>query len=129
MNKILIIACFIVFLTAGICSAQEFVLTPEQAVKAIMIKAERDSLRIVTEFQQTENDSLKSGIKIRDNLLELKDMEIAIQDSTINRKDQQIQKLEMRGVEIREIKTGFLTWAGVIVSSVAAGMIIGIIIK
>ena len=107
----------------------QYNLDSVQAVKTLKIKAERDSLLIVTDYLHTENDSLKSGIVIRDNKLKLKQDIINMQDTILLYKDKQIYKLENTQVVKEEIKTKWYVYAGIIISSVCAGIITGLVIK
>lgn len=118
----------IILLSSTICSGQYY-LDSTNAAKTIKIKFQRDSLLIVTDYQQTENDSLKSGIILRDKKLGLKDLEIAMQDTIIKRQDNQLRIFENKPIEVREIKTSFWTYAGIAVSGIATGLIIGIVVK
>ncbi len=127
--KPLIIACFIILLMSEICSAQFQAPDSIQVKKTIAIKAQRDSLLIVTEYFQTENDSLKSGIAIRDNKLKLKQSLIDMQDTIILYKDKQIYKLENTPIVKEVIKTKWYVYAGIIISSICAGIITGLVIK
>lgn len=115
-------------LISTICYSQ-YNLDSIQAVKTLKIKAERDSLLIVTDYFQIENDSLKSGIAIRDNKLKLKQSLIDMQDTIILYKDKQIYKLENTPIVKEVIKTKWYVYAGLIVSSFAAGIITGLVIK
>jgi hypothetical protein len=55
---------------------------------------------------------------------------IAMYDTVINNKEQQIKLLEMKPQQVIQVsETKWYTWAGVIVSSVAAGIVTGLIIK
>lgn len=126
--KPLIIVFFIILLISEICSAQ-FNLDSTQAIKTIKIKYERDSLLIVTDYFQTENDSLKSGISIRDNIIFHKQNIIDMQDTIILYKDKQIYKLENTPIVKEVIKTKWYVYAGIIISSVCAGIITGLLIK
>lgn len=127
MNKVLIIACFIILLMSETCSAQYY-LDSTQAVKTLRIKYERDSLLITSEFLNVENDSLKSRTALLDRKLELKQNIIDMQETVITYKDKQILKLEQTPVIKEFITTKWYVWAGVIISSVCAGIITGLII-
>lgn len=125
MNKLFLITFLLI---STICYSQ-FNLDSTQARKTIKIKEQRDSLLIVTDYFQTENDSLKSGIKIRDSKINAKQNIIDMQDTIIMYKDKQINKLENTPIIKEVVRTKWYTWAGVIISSVCAGLITGIFIK
>ena len=110
-------------------SFSQYYLDSAQAVKTIKIKAQRDSLLIVNDFLHTENDSLKSGIAIRDLKINAKQNIINMQDTIMLYMEKRIKKLENTPIIKEEIKIKWYVWAGVIVSSICAGMITGFIIK
>ena len=110
-------------------SFSQYYLDSAQAIKTIKIKAQRDSLLIVTDYLQTENDFLKSGIAIRDMKISSKQNIINMQDTIILYMEKQIKKLENTPIIKQEIKTKWFVWAGVVISSLCAGMITGFIIK
>ena len=125
MNKLIL---FILLLLSNVTFSQ-YVLDSSQAVKTIKIKAQRDSLLIVNDFLHTENDSLKSGIAIRDLKINAKQNIINMQDTIMLYMEKQIKKLENTPIIKEEIKIKWYVWAGVIVSSICDGMITGFIIK
>ena len=110
-------------------SFSQYYLDSAQAINTIKIKAQRDSLLIVTDYLQTENDFLKSGIAIRDMKISSKQNIINMQDTIILYMEKQIKKLENTPIIKQEIKTNWFVWAGVVISSLCAGMITGFIIK
>jgi hypothetical protein len=103
-------------------SFAQFNFDSVQVKKIRLIIEERDFLKV-------ENDSLISRCKLFDKKISLLNLEIEMQDTIISYKEKQIKLLESKPIEVREIKTHWYTWAGVIVSSIATGLIIGVIIK
>lgn len=125
MSKIILL----ILLLMPAVSFSQYYLDSAQAIKTIKIKAQRDSLLIVTDYLHTENDSLKSGIAIRDLKINAKQNIINMQDTIMLYMEKQIKKLENTPIIKEEIKIKWYVWAGVIVSSICAGMITGFIIK
>lgn len=121
MNKLFLIT---ILLIATECFSQFQPPDSIQVKKIIAIKAQRDSLLIVTNYLQTENDSLKAGIAIRDRKISAKQNIIEMQDNIISYMEKQIKKFEDTPI-VKEV----VKWAGVIISSIAAGIITGLIIR
>jgi len=90
-------------------------------------------IRLIIEenkFLQVENDSLNSRVVIYKKSENFYKQIVEMQDTIINNKEKQIRQLEMKPQQVIQVnQTKWYTWAGVIVSSVAAGIITGLIIK
>ena len=114
MSKIILL----ILLLMPAVSFSQYYLDSAQAIKTIKIKAQRDSLLIVTDYLHTENDSLKSGIAIRDLKINAKQNIINMQDTIMLYMEKQIKKLENTPIIKEEIKIKWYVWAGVIVSSI-----------
>lgn len=111
-----------------ICYSQ-FELDSVQAMKTIAIKAQRDSLLIVADYFQTENDSLKAGIAIRDNKINSQQLLIGMQDTIMIYMDKQLKKFEQAPIIKEVVKTKWYVYAGIIISSICTGIITGVLIK
>jgi len=90
-------------------------------------------IRLIIEenkFLQTENDSLNSRVAIYKKSENFYKQITAMQDTIIGNKEKQIRQLEAKPQQVIQInQTKWYTWAGVIISSVCAGIITGLIIK
>lgn len=88
-----------------------------------LIISERDFLKV-------ENDSLKSRCYLYKKALTTQDLIISMQDTIINNKEQQIKELELIPKNVVKINhTKWYVFAGIIISSVATGIITGMILK
>lgn len=81
-------------------------------------------------FLNIENDSLKSRCYLYKKALTTQDLIISMQDTIINNKEQQIKELELIPKNVVKINhTKWYVFAGIIISSIATGIITGLIIK
>lgn len=90
-------------------------------------------IRLVIEenaFLKVENDSLVSKVDYLKRAGSVSELIISMQDSIILNKEKQIKKLEsIPQTVVQENKTKWYVFAGIIISSVSAGIITGLIIK
>lgn len=90
-------------------------------------------IRLIIEentFLKTENDSLNSRITLYKKGDYINNLIISMQDSIISNKEKQIKQLESIPQQVTQVnQTKWYVWAGVVISSVCAGIITGLIIK
>ena len=121
MKKLLII--LILILCSNFVHAQSFEFDSVQVKKLRLIIEENSFLKI-------ENDSLNSRVEIYKRMDFNNKQIISMYDTVIANKEQQIKLLEMKPQQVIQVnQTKWYTWAGVVISSVVAGIITGILIK
>lgn len=123
-RKLLLTLILFLFITVNIKSQDSnYYFTGEQVKKLRLIVLERDFLKI-------EVDSLNNRCELYRNLNLSNNLIIAMQDTVIAIKERQLKIFE-NTPQITQVikKTGFLTWVGVIVSSLAGGLVIGYVLK
>ena len=90
-------------------------------------------IRLIIEenaFLKVENDSLVSKVDYLKRAGSVSELIISAQDSIILNKEKQIKQLEAKPqTVVQENKTKWYVFAGIIISSVSAGIITGLIIK
>lgn len=88
-------------------------------------------IRLIIEDNQylkAENDSLESKVKLQDRKIFILNSQIAMRDTVIYFKEMQIRDLGVRpALDNSGIK--WYTWAGVIISSIAGGIILQTILQ
>lgn len=113
----------IILLSISTVANSQYVFDSVQVKKLNLIIEEN-------KFLNVENDSLNNRVNLYKQALSKDELIISIQDSVMAIKERQLKKFEQTP-QITQIvkKTGFWTWCGVVVSSVAVGLITGYVLR